>query len=146
VELTTRMAREDDESLLSFLRTNALAEARTARGGELLAATLGSERAPDRAFLSVLVELDGIPVGYVTAELVSLIDRRLVEVAELYVEPGAREVGAGEALLSAARSWAIEKGACGIDVAVLPGSREAKNFLESAGLTARLIVMHEHLG
>lgn len=139
------MARKGDEPLVSLLRTNALAEAGTARGGELLAASIGSEKAPDRVFLSALVELDGIPVGYVSGELVVLADRRLVEVAELYVEPEAREVGAGEALLSAARAWAIEQGACGIDVAVLPGSREAKNFLESAGLTARLIVMHERL-
>jgi len=38
-----------------------------------------------------------------------------------------------------------ERGAGGLDVPVLPGIRESKNFLEGAGLVARLLVMHRRL-
>ena len=57
----------------------------------------------------------------------------------------AREVGVGEKLLEVVASWAAERGAGGLDVAVLPGVRDAKNFLEGAGYVTRLLVMHRRL-
>ncbi|HET9091975.1 MAG TPA: GNAT family N-acetyltransferase [Acidimicrobiales bacterium] len=93
-----------------------------------------------------VVEIDAVVVGFVEAALVELGDGgALCRVASVYVEAAAREVGAGEALMELARSWASDRGAEGIDVAVLPGAREAKNFLESAGFAARLLVMHRPL-
>lgn len=64
----------------------------------------------------------------------------LVEV--LYVEPGARKVGVGEAMMEAMTTWLADQDCLGVDVAVLPGHRAAKSFMESAGFKARLIVMH----
>lgn len=64
----------------------------------------------------------------------------LVEV--LYVEPAARNVGLGEAMMDAMMAWMVAEGCLGVDVAVLPGHRAAKSFMESAGFKARLIVMH----
>jgi len=63
----------------------------------------------------------------------------------IYVEPDARGVGVGAALLGAGSEWLREQGCHGVDVAALPGSRAAKQFLESEGLAARLIVMHREL-
>ena len=51
----------------------------------------------------------------------------------------------GESLLDAVSGWAAENGAGDLDVWVLPGIRESKNFLEGAGLVARLLVMHRRL-
>jgi GNAT superfamily N-acetyltransferase len=70
---------------------------------------------------------------------------RLGRLELLFVDPEAREVGLGEALVREAISWAGEQGAEGLDAYALPGNREAKNFLESSGFTARLIVMHRDL-
>jgi len=63
----------------------------------------------------------------------------------IYVDPAAREVGVGENLLAAVAEWAGEHGAGTLDVPVLPGIRESKNFLEGAGFVARLLVMHRRL-
>lgn len=144
MELTARLSTEGDTGAVSELRAQARAELAGVRGGDVLLAGLSSgDNAPPGA-LSAVAELEGVVIGYLTGQLLWLADgMRLLQIAELYVDPGAREVGAGEALLRTARLWALEQGASGIDVGVLPGAREAKNFFESSGLTARLIVMHE---
>jgi GNAT superfamily N-acetyltransferase len=54
-------------------------------------------------------------------------------------------VGVGEELVNSIAAWAERQGAVAIDVAVLPGMREAKNFLEKAGFAARLLVMHRRI-
>ena len=60
----------------------------------------------------------------------------------LYVEPPARGVGVGAALVEAALEWLRGQGCTGVDIVALPGNRAAKQFLEGQGLVARLIVMH----
>ena len=64
----------------------------------------------------------------------------------LYVDPGAREVGVGEAMMDLVLAWSEERGATGIDAVALPGDRATKNFFERFGLTARAIVVHRRLG
>jgi len=59
-----------------------------------------------------------------------------------FVEPGAREVGLGGLLLEYAVDWFRAHGCAGVDGTALPGDREAKQFFESAGFKARLLVMH----
>jgi GNAT superfamily N-acetyltransferase len=59
-----------------------------------------------------------------------------------YVEPGAREVGLGQLLLERSVAWFRSQGCSGIDGTAFPGDREAKQFFESAGFKARLLVMH----
>jgi GNAT superfamily N-acetyltransferase len=61
---------------------------------------------------------------------------------DLYVDPEAREVGIGAALLDEVMCWAQAVGCVGIDSSVLPGSRAAKNFFEAHGLVARAITVH----
>jgi ribosomal protein S18 acetylase RimI-like enzyme len=62
-----------------------------------------------------------------------------------YVEPGARQVGVGRALLDALVSTFAAAGCRGIDVPALPGDRHTKNLLEAAGFKARLVTMHRTL-
>ncbi|MGD9795518.1 MAG: GNAT family N-acetyltransferase [Acidimicrobiia bacterium] len=96
--------------------------------------------------LVALGSLDGVPVGFVAASIRP--DRSgelLAVVSDLFVEPGARELGVGEVLMAFAVDWARSSGCVGIDASVLPGSREAKNFFERSGLKARRIVVHRSL-
>lgn len=85
-------------------------------------------------------------VGYATARLVELRDgRRIADVGELFVEPPARGVGVGAALMDALLEWADEQGCAGVDARVLPGDRASKNFFEAFGLVARAITVHRDL-
>ena len=63
----------------------------------------------------------------------------------LYVEPEGRGVGVGEAIAEQLVAFCIDAGCIGIDAFALPGHREAKNFFERAGFTARALVMHKPL-
>ena len=62
-----------------------------------------------------------------------------------FVEPGAREVGLGRLLLEHALAWFRSQGCAAVDGTAFPGDREAKQFFESAGFKARLLVMHLRL-
>jgi len=62
-----------------------------------------------------------------------------------FVESGAREVGLGHLLLDEALGWFRDAGCTGVDGTAYPGDRGAKNFFESAGFKARLLVMHRPL-
>ena len=85
-------------------------------------------------------------VGYLIARAHTLADgSRLAAVTELYVEPGAREVAVGEALVNAALVWATGHGCVGVDATALPGDRAAKNFFETNGFVARSLTMHRPL-
>jgi GNAT superfamily N-acetyltransferase len=62
-----------------------------------------------------------------------------------FVESGAREVGLGHLLVERALTWFRDQGCTGVDGSAQPGDRSAKNFFESAGFKARLLVMHRPL-
>ena len=63
----------------------------------------------------------------------------------VFVDPRARDVGVGEALIGAATTWALASGCVGLDGLALPGDRHTKNLYERSGLTARLITVHRDL-
>jgi GNAT superfamily N-acetyltransferase len=119
-----------------------LREARAEPLEEGLAADL---RAPDH--LVLVGTIDDAVVGYavVIPETVEE-GQRLARLEDLYVEPDARGVGVGAAMMHAVLAWAEEGGFVGIDSLALPGTRATKNFFESFGLTARAIVVHRSLG
>jgi ribosomal protein S18 acetylase RimI-like enzyme len=86
--------------------------------------------------------IDDAIVGYGVVHPEDLHDgSRLSVVTDLYVTPGARGVGVGEALMELFVDAARADGAVGIDSLVLPGDRATKNFFERFGLTARAIVV-----
>lgn len=69
----------------------------------------------------------------------------LAQITEIYVEAQARQVGVGEALIAEIVTEATQRGCRGIDATALPGTRATKNFFETMGFTARLLVMHKGL-
>lgn len=91
-------------------------------------------------------ELDGYPLGFLWARIEPLLDRaegRSVGVVRLvFTELEARGVGIGSVMLDAALTDLADRGVELFDARVSPGHRNAKNFFEAHGFSARLIIMH----
>ncbi len=83
----------------------------------------------------------GLAVGHVDA----VGETSLGIIDACYVEPEARGVGVGCALVDNLVAWFTSSGCRGVDVTALPGDRETKNFLEGSGFKARLLTMHRPL-
>jgi GNAT superfamily N-acetyltransferase len=116
-------------------------EARPEPLGESLTAQLEAE-----GTLVVAGTIDDVVVGYAAVTVEELRDgSKLGRVSELFVERQAREVAVGEVMMDLVLAWCREQGCSGVDALVLPGHREAKNFFERFGLTARAIVVHRTL-
>ena len=100
--------------------------------------------APDT--LVLVGTIDGTVIGYAVTTIEAVADEGLLAVVrDLYVEPGARGVGVGAAVMDTVLAWAGERGCIGVDALALPGSRATKNFFEGFGLVARAIVVHRSL-
>lgn len=105
-----------------------------------------ADRLGDAGQATIVGTLDDVVLAYGLAHLTTVRDERVLAVIdELLVAEPARAVGLGEAVLGALVAWATEHGALGVDATALPGDRTAKNFFESAGFTARRLVMHTGL-
>ena len=88
-----------------------------------------------------VAELDSFVVGY--RELAFTGD--IAVVRQVYVEPEARSLGFGDALLDAARDEAVRRGCGALEGFALPGDRDTKNLYERAGITARKIIVSTRL-
>ena len=155
MEVRARPAAPWDLPRLAELAAAAVAEQAGDRGGAVWAVrearpvpadeSLASDLAAPDALLLV-GEIDGAVLGYAGARLEVVRDgSRLARLVDVVVEPEAREVGLGEALLDGVLAWAAAEGCRGLDALVLPGNRQSKNFFETAGLVARAIVVHKAL-
>lgn len=112
---------------------------------EPLADAYAALLARDDALL-VVGTIDDVVLGFgavVVEELRSGL--RLGVITDLYVEPEAREVAVGEAMVVALVTHCEERGCVGIDATALPGHRATKNFFETHGFTARALTMHRRL-
>jgi GNAT superfamily N-acetyltransferase len=97
--------------------------------------------------LVVVGTYDDVVVGYGVVAIEPVAgDAPVGVVTDLFVEEGAREVGVGEAVVAALVAFCGTAGCSGVDASALPGHRAAKNFFETHGFTARLLVMHRPLG
>ena len=94
----------------------------------------------------VVGTIDDVPIGYGVAVVDTLRSgARLGVITDLFVEPGARAVGVGECMAVRLIEHCELRGCIGIDALALPGHREAKNFFERNGFTARALTMHRSL-
>jgi GNAT superfamily N-acetyltransferase len=147
-----RRAHLDDLPRFAELCRVAVAELSGRPGGALLAEQHGRSGPVEQQLARTLEDaeqsawvgtIDDVIVGYATGRTETLSGGTNLGVVEaLFVEPGARGVGVGEALLDALLDWFDDRGCAAVDTMALPGDRLTKNFLESTGFTARLIVMH----
>ncbi len=121
------------------------------RGGALWARREGRRPAPEQLLGDpdhhlVVGTIDQTVVGYGILRVEELATPPpLGRILECFVEPEAREVGVGEAIIGALIAEATARGCGGIDAFALPGDRAAKNFFETHHFTARLLVMHRVL-
>ncbi|MCH7667423.1 MAG: GNAT family N-acetyltransferase [Acidobacteria bacterium] len=84
---------------------------------------------------------DAVPVGFSIA-----IDRSpLADLVAIYVDPSARALGIGEALLESVIEWAHRRNLDGIVGEALPGDRSTKNFFETFGLVAHRLIVYRSL-
>ena len=94
----------------------------------------------------VVGTLEDAVLGYATGRVEVLRDGRYLGVIDdLFVEPDARAVGVGEAMMDCLLDWFGRRGCAGVDSTALPGARETKNFFEESGFTARLLIMHHRM-
>lgn len=100
----------------------------------------------DPAATVIVGTVDDVIVGYALMRYETLHDGDvLATISDLYVDPQARGIGIGEAMMDQLEADARQHGAVGLDAIVLPGDRSSKNFFETAGLTARAILVHRSL-
>ena len=150
-----RAATAADAPILGALWAQARREVEVERGGALLLDSVVSpERSPQDVLLEALADadrlvvvgtLDTVEVGFALARyaVVGLTPIGIVDA--LYVEPAARQVSVGEAMVDAIMEWCEGRGCRGVDAPALPGSRPAKAFFEDHGFVTRLLVMHRPL-
>ena len=130
------------------------AELRPMRGGRALVPARAREPldvaygalVDDPDALLAVGTIDDVVLGFAAVHVETLRDGgALGVVTDLFVEPDARSVGIGEALVGLIVEFCAARGCIGIDAAALPGHRAAKNFFEGHGFTARSLVMHRSL-
>lgn len=86
--------------------------------------------------------IDSVVMGYL---IVRKLDQ-LATIEQVFVTHDARNLGVGDALVSATLSWARDQNLTALDALALPGDRETKNLYERSGLVARLITVTKKLG
>ena len=145
MEVGVRPATPEDAARLEQLHREAIEEQVAARGGTVWSQREALREPPGESHTIVGV-IDDAVVGYARVGLDTLADgTTLGVVTAIYVEAGAREVSIGEAMLDEVIAWCTAKGCIGIDAIALPGNRETKNFFETFGFTARMLVVHRKL-
>lgn len=131
--IAARVAGAADGAAIERLRERNHLDIGALRGGSQYLAGRPRRLPPE---LTVLVgTIEGVVVGYALV-------RREVDAAvldEVYVEPEARKVGVGDALVELAIALATEWGCGAIESVALPGDRHTKNFFEAHGMVSRLL-------
>ncbi len=155
-----RPATASDTAACRRLLAEALAAVRRQRGGVALAGVEGGDPTsgaldPDELLTSWLAPSNDriVLVGLFSDEIVGLAAGRLGpgaasagEVLCCYVEPAAREVGVGRALLDGLVAWFTARHCTEVDATALPGDRHTKQLYEAGGFTTRLLVLRRTAG
>jgi GNAT superfamily N-acetyltransferase len=149
-DAAARHAAVDDLATVRALVQLSRADRLTERGGVALERleprpVLDESMLTDDGVLVALGSYAGVVFGFAHAAVVDAGGTPIVRLYDLFVEPDARGVGVGEALLDFVFAWARDHHAHAIDSIVLPGNREGKNFFERFGLVARAIHVYREL-
>ena len=149
-DAAARRAAVEDLVLLRNLARQSHADRLNERGGATLERleprpTIDQHRLTDDRVLIALGLYCDVAFGFAHAAVIDIDGGPIVELYDLFVEPDARGVGIGEALLDCVIEWARTHQALAIDSIVLPGNREGKNFFERFGLVARAIHVYREL-
>lgn len=100
--------------------------------------------APDAAL--VVGTYEEAIVGVAAGAVGTLAGRTIGRIECFYVEPDARSVGVGQAIIEFLVQWFAERDCRDVDAMALPGDRSSKQLLESSGFKARLLILHRSLG
>ncbi|MEM8922927.1 MAG: GNAT family N-acetyltransferase [Actinomycetota bacterium] len=147
-----RLATRHDLPVVEWLVAGVREDMAPHRGGEIFlinevgrdtpAGDLDGALTDDDA-VAVVGVFDEVVFGAAFAKVRTLEDgRRIGYLHTFLVQPEAREVGIGEAMMNLVIEELKARGCVGVDSAALPGDRESKNFFESFGLKARLLTVH----
>lgn len=152
---SARAAVAADIATIAELARALRAELREMRGGALWEVHEAQAEPLDAALHALLERADALVVvgtiddaivGYGVVVIEVLRDgTALGVIRELFVEREARAVGVGEAIAERLVAYCRERRCIGIDAFALPGHREAKNFFERSGFTARELTMYRRL-
>lgn len=149
-----RPERAGDEAAVGRVRGEVLrsiaglrgADAHPGRSGHVHDGEAAGRVHDDEVRLSLVGTIGPVVVGALRAVVdVDPDGVRTCTITFLGVEPAARGVGVGRALLTSAREWATTQGASALDSSALPGDRSTKNFFEAHGMVARLIIVRTPL-
>jgi GNAT superfamily N-acetyltransferase len=88
--------------------------------------------------------IDGQLVGFFVGDERTLVDgeQRVGVIRYIFTEPEARGVGLADEMFKHGIGKLADRGIEAFDATVSPGHREAKNFYEAHGFSARRITMH----
>ena len=147
-----RPARADDLDEIAAIADRHLAGLADQRGGRMfLQREMSAAPVRDRVESGLGAEgvhvvvgtFDDVVFGYAYLVMERLNDGGLLaRIDDFVVDPDAREVGVGAAMMHHLMGVARDAGCVGIDSRALPGDRHTKNFFESFGLKARMLVVH----
>ena len=150
-----RPATEEDLPRLADLARLAIDELHPMKGGDVWADRDARREPLDESLKHALADpdtrvlcgtIDDAVIGYAVVRIEPLPDGgRLGVLSDIFVEVDAREVGVGEAMIDDVTEWCRAADCIGIDSFALPGNRSTKNFFETFGFTARMIVVHKWL-
>jgi GNAT superfamily N-acetyltransferase len=148
MEVAARAARAEDAPAVAALEHEARAALADQRGGPELLATCApsdgaqwAQRIASDGGLVVVGTIDDVAVGYASTTTAG----DIATIAQLYVEPEARDVGVGEAIIEHLLAWAPTVGAHVLEATALPGDRQTKNLFERFGMKARAITVSRRL-
>lgn len=143
-----RPATVDDLPVVAAMIDSARPELLEQRGGAMFlvaeapALTPVEDQLDDPDAVVLVGTYDDVVLGVATMEFVTLEDGRCVgRVGRLLVDAEARKSGIGEAMMIQLLDACAVKGCMGIESMALPGDRHTKNFFESFGIKARMLVV-----
>ena len=152
MQILSRPAASPDVDVLALLESEARLSLKEFRGADRLAIEVPEignkwpEVLTDKAMFVLVGCIDSAVMGYLVARRSGQSKNQAATIEQVFVTRDARNLGVGDALVSATLAWAQQQKLTALDALALPGDRETKNLYERSGLVARLITVTKKLG